>query len=84
MQKVNVNAIPEEEWTSPKGKYSSSSKLISEALGRDRSSLDLDKRHPFDVETLPCSARQSDVSVPLALSAMGVLPRRVGNWPDSA
>ena len=35
---------------SPAGKFSSSSKLISEALGRDPASRDLDKRHPFDVE----------------------------------
>ena len=50
MKKINVNDVPEEEWTSPKGKFSCSYKLVSEALGRDPASLDLNKRHPFDVE----------------------------------
>jgi uncharacterized cupin superfamily protein len=50
MKKVNVNEIKEEPWQSPKGKYAVSFKGISEALGRDPSSLDLAKRWPFDVE----------------------------------
>ena len=50
MKKVNVSDIPEESFVSPKGKYAVSFKGISEALGRDNSSLDLDKRHPFDLE----------------------------------
>ena len=50
MQKVNVNDIAEEHDQSPGGKFGSSSKGVSEALGRDRNSLDLDKRHPFDLE----------------------------------
>ncbi len=50
MQKVNLAAIPETEDQSPKGKYHSYYKGISEALGRDISSMDLTKRHPFDVE----------------------------------
>jgi uncharacterized cupin superfamily protein len=50
MRKVNVNAIKEEPWQSPRGKYAASFKGISEALGRDPNSLDLAKRHPFDLE----------------------------------
>jgi len=50
MNKVNVNDISEEAWLSPKGRYGCSSKSISEALGRDGTSLDLSKRHPFDLE----------------------------------
>ena len=50
MNKINVNDLPEESETSPKGKYACASKLVSEALGRDPASLDLDKRHPFDLE----------------------------------
>jgi len=36
--------------SSPTGKFQRFGKQISEALGRDRRSSDLDKRHPFDVE----------------------------------
>lgn len=50
MQKINLSAIPENEDQSPKGKYHSFYKGISEALGRERDSLDLTKRHPFDLE----------------------------------
>jgi uncharacterized cupin superfamily protein len=50
MPKVNINEIKEEAWQSPGGKYVVSFKGISEALGRDRDSLDLSLRHPFDLE----------------------------------
>jgi uncharacterized cupin superfamily protein len=50
MRKVNVKDIPEDSWTSPKGKFASAGKEVSEALGRIPASTDLQKRHPFDVE----------------------------------
>ena len=50
MRKVNLDEIKEEPWQSPDGKYAASFKGISEALGRDPNSLDLSKRHPFDLE----------------------------------
>lgn len=50
MRKVNINEIKGEAWQSPGGKYAVSFKGISEALGREPASLDLSKRHPFDVE----------------------------------
>ena len=50
MQKVNISEIKEEAWQSPGGKYAVSFKGISEALGREPPSLDLSKRHPFDLE----------------------------------
>jgi len=50
MHKVNVSNIKEEPWQSPRSKYAASFKGISEALGRDPSSLDSAKRHPFDLE----------------------------------
>ncbi len=50
MHKVNTNAIPEESWTSPKGKFTGSSREVSVALGRKPLSTDLRERHPFDVE----------------------------------
>ena len=50
MRKVNVKEIKEEAWQSPGGKYAAHFKGISIALGRDPNSLDLSKRHPFDLE----------------------------------
>jgi uncharacterized cupin superfamily protein len=50
MRKVNVKEIEEEPWQSQGGKYAANFKGISIALGRDPSSLDLAKRHPFDLE----------------------------------
>lgn len=50
MRKLNINEIKEEPWQSPRGKYTVSFTGISEALGRDPNSLDLAKRHPFDLE----------------------------------
>ena len=49
MRKVNLKDIPEQERKSPKGKFHKFVKDISIALGRDRDSLDLAKRHPFDL-----------------------------------
>lgn len=50
MKKVNVSQIKEDPWQSPKGKFVVAFTGISEALGRDPSSLDLTKRWPFDLE----------------------------------
>ena len=50
MRKVNTNELPEDPWSSPKGKFCGSSKGVSEALGRKPASMDLKERHPFDVE----------------------------------
>jgi uncharacterized cupin superfamily protein len=52
MEKVNTDRLEEYAWQSPKGKFKGYGKGISEALGRDGSSTDLMKRHPFDVEIL--------------------------------
>ena len=49
MQKVNLQAVMEEERKSPKGKFHKFVKEISIALGRDKKSMDLAKRHPFDL-----------------------------------
>ena len=50
MHKVNVREIAEDTWG--EGRYKASGVELSIALGRDPLSLDLDKRHPFDVEIL--------------------------------
>lgn len=49
MQKINLKQVPEEERRSPAGKYHKFVKDISIALGREPRSLDLMKRHPFDL-----------------------------------
>lgn len=58
VQVVNLATIPETGWTSPGGKYRQCYRGISEALGREPDSLDLSKRHPFDLEMvrLPAGA----------------------------
>ena len=52
MLKVNTNTIAEISWASPKQKFSGAGKEISEALGRNPHSTDIQERHPFDVEIL--------------------------------
>src|SRR5262245_16592774 len=49
MRKVNLKDVPEQEQKSPKGKFGRITKNISVALGREQDSLDLSKRHPFDL-----------------------------------
>jgi uncharacterized cupin superfamily protein len=49
MRKVNLKDIPEGERKSPKGKFGRFMKRVSVALGREPESLDLSKRHPFDL-----------------------------------
>src|ERR1700680_4710126 len=52
MRKVNVRDVPEDSWSSPRGKFEGSGRGISEALGRKATSTDLMERHPFDLEIL--------------------------------
>jgi uncharacterized cupin superfamily protein len=49
MLKVNLKEVKEEERKSPTGKFHKFVKNISVALGRDPESLDLAKRHSFDL-----------------------------------
>jgi uncharacterized cupin superfamily protein len=49
MRKVNVKDVPEVERKSPRGKFHKFARNISVALGREPASLDLSKRHPFDL-----------------------------------
>ena len=49
MPKANVKDVPEQERKSPKGKFRRFTKNISVALGREPESLDVSKRHPFDL-----------------------------------
>ena len=52
VRKVNSNALEEISWKSPSEKFAGAGKQLSEALGREPRSMDLTKRHPFDVEIL--------------------------------
>lgn len=49
MRKVNLQDVPEQERKSPTGKFHKFVKNISVAVGREPESLDLSKRHPFDL-----------------------------------
>jgi uncharacterized cupin superfamily protein len=50
MKKVNTTKLAEVTWSSPKGKFAGAGKEVSEELGRNPKSTDLNERHPFDVE----------------------------------
>jgi uncharacterized cupin superfamily protein len=49
VRKINTNEIEEEAWEMF-GEFRGTGKGVSEGLGRDADSLDLNERHPFDVE----------------------------------
>lgn len=49
MRKINLSEIKEEERRSPTGKFHTHFKQISVALGRDPTSTDRSKQHPFDL-----------------------------------
>ncbi len=59
MKKVNTNQIAEFTWSSPKGKFGGAGKEVSEELGRQPRSTDLNERHPFDVEILRLAPGQT-------------------------
>jgi len=59
MRKVNTRDIPEDTWSSPKGRFKGSSRGVSEALGRKPTSTDLMERHPFDIEILTIGPGQT-------------------------
>lgn len=59
MRKVNTNSITPMTWSSPKGKFGGAGVEVSEALGRDPSSMNINERHPFDVEILRLAPGQS-------------------------
>jgi uncharacterized cupin superfamily protein len=80
MKKVRVDDLQEHERTSPKGKFHKFAKDISIALGRDPESLDLSKRHPFDVALVripkgkaycPYHAHSSETEMYLVVSGRG-------------
>src|ERR1700750_2449359 len=49
MRKTKLKEVREQERKSSKGKFGRITKNVSIALGREPESLDLSKRHPFDL-----------------------------------
>ena len=87
VRKVNINEIKEEIWHSPGGKYVVSFKGVSEALGREPTSLDLSKRHPFDLEwncvppgkcNFPHHAHSAQWELYLVISGKGTVRHKDG------
>jgi uncharacterized cupin superfamily protein len=50
MMIVNSTRLEWSSQSSPRGKFARDGKKLSEALGRNRFSTDVNERHPFDVE----------------------------------
>ncbi len=88
MRKVNINEIKEEPWQSPGGNYAAHFKGISIALGRDPASLDLSKRHPFDLALVripkgkslcPYHAHSAESELYLVVSGRGSIRDKDGS-----
>ena len=88
MRKVNVKDIPEQERKSPKGKFHKFVKNISIALGREPESLDLGKRHPFDLALVripkgksycPYHAHSAESELYLVISGRGSVRDKDGS-----
>ena len=90
MLKVNLKDVPEQSRQSPNGKFGRFSKNISIALGRDPESLDLMKRHPFDVAIVriqkgkalcPYHSHSSESEMYLVVSGRGKVRDKNG-WTE--
>ena len=93
MKKVNINDIDKEPWQSPGGKFAACFRGISEALGRDPQSLDLAKRHPFDLEitrippgkiNFPYHAHSAQWELYLVMSGRGTVRHKHGETEVTA
>ena len=87
VKKINLTEIKEEPWQSPRQKYAVAFKGISEALGRDPASLDMSKRHPFDLEwsrvpagksNFPYHAHSAQWELYLVISGKGTVRHKDG------
>jgi uncharacterized cupin superfamily protein len=88
MRKVNLKDVEEQERQSPKGKFRRFSKNISLALGRGPESLDLMKRHPFDLALVripkgkslcPYHAHAAESELYLVVSGRGSIRDKAGS-----
>jgi uncharacterized cupin superfamily protein len=57
VKRVNLRDVPEDAWSSPKGKFAGFGKSVSIALGRPEQPGRLD--HPFDLEILRIASGQT-------------------------
>ena len=90
MRKVNLNEVEWVERQSPKGKFHRFMKSISVALGREPESLDLLKRHPFDLALVsipkgkslcPYHSHSSESELYLVVSGRGKVRDKDG-WTE--
>jgi uncharacterized cupin superfamily protein len=88
MRKVNLRDIEERVRQSPKGKFGRKSKDISVALGCEADSLDLMKRHPFDLALVsipkgkslcPYHSHSSESELYLVVSGKGSIRDKDGS-----
>src|SRR5438477_7325904 len=88
MRKVNLKDMEERVRQSPKGKFGRRMKEISIALGRDPESLDLMKRHPFDLALVsipkgkslcPYHSHSTESELYLVLSGRGSVRDKTGS-----
>src|SRR5438552_14733716 len=88
MRKVNVKDVPEQERKSPRDKFHKFVKNISIALGREPESLDLGKRHPFDLALVsipkgkslcPYHSHSSESELYLVVSGKGNIRDKSGS-----
>ncbi|CAN5508249.1 hypothetical protein BH18VER1_BH18VER1_19350 [soil metagenome] len=93
MRKVNIAEVPEQERKSPGGKYHKFVKEISVAVGREPDSLDLMKRHPFDLALVripagksycPYHGHSAESELYLVVSGSGVVRDRNGTTEVAA
>ncbi len=93
MRKVNTKQLPEEERKSPSGKFHKLVRDISIALGREKGSLDLVRRHPFDVALVkipagksycPYHSHSAETEFYLVVSGQGQVRDRDGTTDVSA
>jgi uncharacterized cupin superfamily protein len=90
MRKVNLKDVEWQERQSPRGKFGRKTKNISVALGRDPESLDLAKRHPFDLALVsipkgkslcPYHSHSSESELYLVVSGKGSVRDKDG-WTE--
>jgi uncharacterized cupin superfamily protein len=88
MRKMNLKEVEEKERKSPKGKFHKFVKNISVALGRDPESLDLAKRHPFDLAMVripkgksycPYHSHSAETELYLVVSGSGSIRNKDGS-----
>jgi uncharacterized cupin superfamily protein len=88
MRKVNVKDVEWQDRHSPKAKFGRRSKNISITLGRDPESLDLMKRHPFDLALVsipkgkslcPYHSHSSESELYLVVSGRGSIRDKDGS-----